>query len=72
MTLFSLDSVIVERKYVFMCQKAEKLRSVHAVVIGMVKKIRTEMLTSEYKCLLFFSISPFQSQCKYLGGGGGK
>ena len=64
---------IVESKDVFMCQKAEKLRSAVAVVIGMVKKIQTEMLTSEYKCLLFFSISPFQSQCqtlKFLGGGG--
>ena len=52
MTLFGQDSVIVECKYVFMCRRAEKLRSAVAVVIGMVKKFRPRMLTSEYKLLL--------------------
>ena len=42
MTLFGLDSVIVERKYVFMCRRAKKLCSAVAVVIGMVKKFEQE------------------------------
>ena len=52
MTLFSLDSDIVDRKYDFMRRRAEKLCSAVAVVIGIVKKIQRRMSTSEYISLL--------------------